>query len=559
MPAMTPAATERVVIVGAGAAGLLAAVFLARAGRLVLVLDRDPTAVPGPARPRPGVPQARHSHAYLARFRVLLARRAPDLLAALLAAGAREIPLLETAPAEIRRVLTAGSGAAGGLGGIDAVAARLLADRDELVVLGARRALLDGVLLAAAVAEPGVTVRGGCRVGGLVTDPGRADDVPRVRGVRLADGTAITADLVVDAGGRHSPLRDLLAASGATLPATLDAPCGITYYSRFYRRGGARSFPTELNRGHTAGASFDRYSCLVFPADNDTFSVTFGVLPEDTELRVLRHGPAFDAAARTISLVAPWLDGSAPTDGRETGGGWPATSPGPVQPLGPVEPLGPVAAMAGLHNRFRPWVTGDRPAALGLLPVGDAAMITNPAHTRGTTFAGLTAGWLADVVTSTPDPAERALRLDATLRAEALPWYHDSRTQDAARLARWRPSPAAVVTVPAAPAPRRSADPETPVDGRHVAASASAVTNGEMFLAATRDPVVWHAFTRLQNLLAMPADVLADPGIVARVRAVQASGWRPAPTPGPSHADLVATAQTALARAAGARTTDSPR
>jgi flavin-dependent dehydrogenase len=542
MSAMTFAATERVVIVGAGAGGLLAAVFLARAGRQVLVLDRDPATPPGVDEPRPGVPQARHSHAYLARFRALLTQRAPDLLARLLAVGAREISLARTAPAEIRRSLAAAPTGPG------AGAPRLPADAGELVVLGARRALLDDVLRTAALAEPGVTIQDGCRVTGLVSVPASAggvpwDGVPWVRGVRLADGTSVAADLVVDAGGRRSPLRDLLAATGAPLPAGLEAPCGITYYSRFYARGGDRSLATELNRGHTAGASFDRYSCLVFPADNDVFSVTFGVLPEDAELRVLRHGAAFDAAVRAIGPVAPWLDVKPARDPRDGG----SRDGDPREPS--VEPLGPVAAMAGLHNQFHPWVADGQPAVLGLLPIGDAAMITNPAHTRGTTLAALTAGWLTDVVTGTPDPAERALRLDATMRAEALPWYHDSLAQDAARLARWRPSTAV------APAPRRP-DRAGLDEAGPGCAGPQAVTNGEAFLAAARDPVVWHAFTRLQNLLALPSDVLADPEIVARVRAVQASGWRPAPAPGPSHADLVATAGAALARAGGSQAPD---
>jgi hypothetical protein len=135
------------------------------------------------------------------------------------------------------------------------------------------------------------------------------------------------------------------------------------------------------------------------------------------------------------------------------------------------------------------------------------------------------------------------------MRAEALPWYHDSLAQDAARLARWRPSTAV------APAPRRP-DRAGLDEAGPGCAGPQAVTNGEAFLAAARDPVVWHAFTRLQNLLALPSDVLADPEIVARVRAVQASGWRPAPAPGPSHADLVATAGAALARAGGSQAPD---
>jgi 2-polyprenyl-6-methoxyphenol hydroxylase-like FAD-dependent oxidoreductase len=513
---------EQVVILGAGAAGLLAAVLLARAGRQVLVLDRDPAAAPRPARParpagpgwprsgpRAGVPQARHSHAFLARLRSVLAQRAPDLLAALLAAGAREIRLLDTAPAAVRAAV-AGSRPAVELG--------------ELTVLGCRRALLDDVLRAAALAEPGVTVLAGRRVAKLIVT--HSLGMPWVRGVRLADGARLPADLVIDAAGRRSPARGLLAEAGVPLPPELDVPCGITYYSRFYARGGDRSLATELNRGHTVGASFDRYSCLVFPADNDTFSVTFGVLPEDAELRVLRHDGAFDAAVRAIGSLAPWLDGKASPDG------------------GDVVPLGPVAAMAGLRNRYRPWVDGDRPVALGLLAIGDAALTTNPAHTRGTTLAALAAGWLVDAVTATADPAERALRLDAAVRAGGLPWLHDSCAQDAARLARWR-QPAQALPAPTLPAPTLLAPTLVAPPPRRPDGTAQ-VTNGEAFLAAARDPVVWHAFTRLQNLLALPADVLADPAVTARVRAVQASGWRPAAMPGPSHDELVTLASAAL-------------
>nr|MDT0666033.1 FAD-dependent oxidoreductase [Micromonospora sp. DSM 115978] len=99
-------AAEHVVIVGAGAAGMFAALLLARGGARVTLLDSDPAPLPTTLAevatwPRPGIPQAGHSHAFLARFRQLLVEHLPDLLDGLLAAGAREIRLPAEAPATL--------------------------------------------------------------------------------------------------------------------------------------------------------------------------------------------------------------------------------------------------------------------------------------------------------------------------------------------------------------------------------------------------------------------------------------------------------------------------
>ena len=69
--------------------------------------------------------------------------------------------------------------------------------------------------------------------------------------------------------------------------------------------------------------------------------------------------------------------------------------------------------------------------------------------------------------------------------------------------------------------------------------SPTRVCNGEAYGAAQHDAYVWRRFSRLQQLLDQPADVLADRQVVARVRAVQARGWTAPSLAGPSHDDLV--------------------
>ena len=85
----------RVVMAGAGFAGLAGALFLARRGHEVTVIERDgapPDGEPSDDVDRwrhPGVPQARQSHALLARAARVLADEAPDVIAAFVERGIR--------------------------------------------------------------------------------------------------------------------------------------------------------------------------------------------------------------------------------------------------------------------------------------------------------------------------------------------------------------------------------------------------------------------------------------------------------------------------------------
>src|SRR5437879_12306583 len=92
------------VVLGGGLAGLAAARLLRRHFPCVVVLERDrrpETAAPEDAFAaweRRGVPQFRHSHAFLARLRVMLLAHLPDVLDRLRAVGGRESGLDEVTP-----------------------------------------------------------------------------------------------------------------------------------------------------------------------------------------------------------------------------------------------------------------------------------------------------------------------------------------------------------------------------------------------------------------------------------------------------------------------------
>src|SRR5437764_371363 len=132
----------RIIVVGGGTAGLGTALACARDGHEVTVLERDDTPMPTDADAafewvRTGAPQVRHSHAFLARLRNLLRERAPDVLDALLDAGASEIAFTEHLPPTLTdRLPRPGD--------------------DELVALACRRTTFEWVLQQLVLAEPGV-------------------------------------------------------------------------------------------------------------------------------------------------------------------------------------------------------------------------------------------------------------------------------------------------------------------------------------------------------------------------------------------------------------------
>lgn len=381
-------AVERVVVNGAGVAGLSAAIFLAREGRHVLVLERDHSPLPDSADAafewqRRGAPQVRHSHALLARLRNLLRDHLPDVLTELLAAGATEVKWADMVPA----TLTDRSPRPGD---------------EDLALLACRRTTFEWVLRRAALGTDRVELRDGVAAVGLTTAPANRAGAPVVTGVRTSDGGTMDADLVVEAGGRRSALPRFLAEHGVDLTEE-EQDTGLFYLSRFYRLRPGVDPPDKqaLNGGDLGYLKF-----AVFRGDNRTFSVTLAAGSEDTDMRSLADADRFEAAIALLPAVAPWVDAD--------------TS----------QPITGVHVMAGLINRRRRFVVEGRPVAFGVAALGDASVCTNPLYGRGCALGAVHGRLLAETIAGDDDLEDLALRFGEVTDRELVPWYTAAVNQD---------------------------------------------------------------------------------------------------------------------------------
>ena len=384
---------ESVVVLGAGMAGLAVALALAPTGRRVTLIDRDPPPPAGGAEAvfdgweRRGASQLRHSHAFLARLRKLIGDEHPALLAELRAAGARELYFADGLPGPIARNYVADP-------------------RDEeMAIIVSRRTTLEMVMRRYVERAENVTIRSETFAKGLISERS-GDGVLTSRGLVLESGEAVRGDLIIDAGGRASPMADWLEEAGAVVPEE-NEDCAILYYTRFYKLESGRGDPPRGRHSPTGDLGYLKFG--VFPADNGTFSVTVAVPEVEEVLRAAVVRPEiFAAICAQLPGVAAWTD--------------PARS----------APVSRVFAMGDLKSCWREMAPQGRAVALNLFCVGDSVVRTNPLYGRGCSFAAIEAHGLRDVLAQTADPAARARLYSARVRGDLRAFYEDMRDQDRA-------------------------------------------------------------------------------------------------------------------------------
>ncbi|CAN5628902.1 FAD-dependent oxidoreductase [soil metagenome] len=463
-----------ILVLGGGVVGLSTSMLLAGDGHTVTLLDRD--AAPPPPDPREawrtwerrGVNQFRLLHFFQPRFRQLLEAELPAAAEAIRAAGALHFDPVATAPRELTGGPREGD--------------------EELIALTGRRPVVEAALAGAADGRPGLTIRRGAGVTGLLTAGDDGAGVPHIAGVRTDEGDELLADLVVDATGRRSQLPGWLATVGAAPPIEEREDSGFVYYGRHFR---STDGSVPVPRGGLL-SHYGSVSILCLPADNGTWGVGIITTTGDAELRGFRHADRWTSALERFPLVAHWLDGEA---------------------------IDEVAVMAKIEDRYRRYVVDGAPVATGVVAVGDAWACTNPSIGRGASIGLMHAVALRDVLREVPTEraADLASAWDDATASTVEPWYRSTLHYDRHRLAE-------------AEAATRG-EPYEPDD------PAWDMTRA-MQHGADRDPDLLRGFLRIGGLLATADEVLAGPGIVDKIIAVGA-GWRDEPLPGPDRAELV--------------------
>lgn len=392
---------ERVLVIGAGIAGLCTALALAPTGRDIVILERDPAPPRGDADHafeewnRRGVGHLRHSHAFLARLRSIIKTEHPDLHAELLRAGCRELGF--------DRMLT----------DLQKPVYRPQPSDRDFVVLTSRRTTLELVIRRYVERHPNVRIASETFVRKLLIQ--QLPEGLRVLGVSVADEQGsrdIIGDVVIDAGGRTSSGVEQLIEAGATITEESES-AGILYFTRHYRLNPGVEEPPRSKASATGDLGFLKFG--LFPADNGCFSITICVPEPELEMRKAIVDPAtFDSICARLPGLAPWIS--------------PQVSQG----------ISRVFGMGDLHSRWRNLAVDGAPAVLGYFAVGDNLVRTNPLYGRGCSFAAVSAYLLRDVMVSTAHAGDRLVEFQELVNQELQPYYLSMRDQDRGSIRRAR-------------------------------------------------------------------------------------------------------------------------
>jgi 2-polyprenyl-6-methoxyphenol hydroxylase-like FAD-dependent oxidoreductase len=248
----------RVIVVGAGPVGLFSGMALARRGHQVTIIDRDAGPGRSGAWARKGVMQFHLPHAFRPLVHAALATELPEVLDAIVAAGAL--------PAEVPFA-------------------------PGLTSIQCRRSTFERGFRAAADREPRLDLRTG-HVQAFVGERGRVTGV-------VVDGRRVDAELVVAASGRAGRI------AGDLRAPLVGGSCGFSYVARMYR---ARPGVTVPVSPVPFAAEHAGYVTILFPQDDDTACALIVRPSADRELADLRHEQVFQHATAAIPNLAPWTD-----------------------------------------------------------------------------------------------------------------------------------------------------------------------------------------------------------------------------------------------------------
>lgn len=456
----------RVAMIGGGMVGLTTAMVLGRHGHEVTVLERNP-APPPPTLDeawedweRPGCAQFRMGHWFLARFRHIIEAELPELIGSFSAAGALRTSVMDAAPFPGR-------------------------DGDDLFeVVTGRRPIFEWVVANAAAGEDNLDLRRGVAVTALVTGTEVAPGVPNVVGVRTDAGDLIDADLVIDAGGRRSTLRQMLEAIGAKPFFEESEDLGFRYYGRYFA---GDAFPDTPIANQLGG---EGVGGLILPADNTTWMVGVTTTTKDKALYGLADEDRWNRAIHTFGAARPWVEGGTPLTSVET--------------------------MIGIPDRYRRLVVDGQPVATGVALIGDAWAATNPSLGRGISMGLLQSMIVVDELDAGHgDPLVLSKAIDTRVEAEVAPYYQGSLSTDRGTI---REFEAALTGRPAKVDPQQAA----------------------FMHARFLHEDVFRAFAKLVNLLATPKEAIDGPVIEAIMACAELDSAPMPPTP--TRAELVAIA-----------------